>query len=412
MRGGRALRSLTGAACGLAAMTIAVPAAASQAPAAPGPAGHASAARVPASSPGTSSPAWKVNVKLPLDLAVPPQEVSSGYSFFDVEAVGAHDAWTVGTSGRNILQWARPRMRHWHNGQWLAVKLPSWMNGANPGGWVNEFRAVGGSSPSNVWAVGQILGAVTSVDRAVVWNGRRWAKRGALASPGAFAPTINSVLSTGPSNAWALGCFCAPFNQSPYIGHFSHGRWHDLTPPGLEGGIWTGAVVSPSNIWAVMSESDLGLFTGVLHWNGVKWSVMKVPAQFTNGSDAFAPGGGIIASRHDGLWFPGSLNADGSGAVIHEIGGRWRLTKIGAPTAMQTLVRDGKGGFWSSTAAVGNTSAEIWHFAGGHWHRVADPAGISGSYGITWMAHVPGGTTSLAIGGDQKNEVLLTGGVR
>jgi len=29
-------------------------------------------------------------------------------------------------------------------------------------------------------------------------------------------------------------------------------------------------------------------------------------------------------------------------------------------------------------------------------------------YGITWVAHLPGGTTALAIGGDQKNEVLLS----
>jgi len=282
------------------------------------------------------------------------------------------------------------------------------MNGAEPGGWVNELMAVGGSSPRNVWAVGQILGDITSLDRAVHWNGSRWAKAGTLASPTEFAPTINSVLPAGSSGAWALGCYCAPFNQSPYIGRFSNGRWHDLTPPGLEGGIWTGAVVSPSDIWAVMSESDLGLFTGVWHWDGTRWHLMKVPAQFISGSQAFAPGGGIIATRHDGLWFPGSFDSNGTGAVLHEIGGRWHLTKTGAPTAMQALVSDGHGGFWSSTAAVGNTSAEIWHFTGGHWVHVADPAGIAAPYRITWMTALQGTTSVLAIGSDQKNEILLS----
>src|SRR5262249_17989277 len=100
--------------------------------------------------------------------------------------------------------------------------------------------------------------------------------------------------------------------------------------------------------------------------------------------------------------------SDGAGVVLHEIGGRWHRVRTGAPTAMQTLVPDGRGGFWSSTEAIGNTSAELWHFSGGHWVRVPDPATISGTYRITWMAHLPGSTTALATGSDLSNELLLS----
>jgi hypothetical protein len=75
---------------------------------------------------------------------------------------------------------------------------------------------------------------------------------------------------------------------------------------------------------------------------------------------------------------------------------------------MQTLVPDGNGSFWSSTQAVGNTSAQFWHFAAGKWRRAADPAGITGQCEVTWMAHVPGGRTTLAIGQDTKNELPLS----
>ena len=48
--------------------------------------------------------------------------------------------------------------------------------------------------------------------------------------------------------------------------------------------------------------------------------------------------------------------------------------------------------------------------AGGAWSQAADPAGTAGYYHITWMAHVPGGQTSLAIGSDLKNGLLLSEG--
>lgn len=293
-------------------------------------------------------------------------------------------------------------MRHWHNGRWLTIKPPDWMDGSAPGGWINELQAVGGSSPDNVWALGEIFGDVTSLDRAVHWNGKRWAKAGVLPTAQS-APRITSVLSFGPDNVWAFGCYCFA-SQGPYIGHFSHGHWRDVTPTGLPfGGIWTGAATSSSNIWAVMSETDTGSFT-VLRWNGAKWSVVPVPARLAS----FVPGGGIVVTRNNGVWFAGSLASNFMGAIVHTVGGKWYLTQTNAPTAMQTLVPDGSGGFWSSTQAVGNTSAQVWHFAASKWRRVADPADITSEYEVTWMAHVPRSRTTLGVGQDAKNELLLS----
>ncbi len=374
----RIFTTSVGVACGLLAASVALPA-------------HASVN------------SWRIDGRLTADLAQPPQEFSNGFWFNDVEAVGPHDAWAVGTQGHNLVgYWARPKMRHWHDGHWLTIGLPGWMDGSAPGGWINELQAVGGSSPDDVWALGPIFGDVTSLDRAVHWNGKRWTRAGVLPSAQS-APRITSVLSFGPDNVWAFGCYCFA-SQGPYIAHFSHGRWHDVTPAGLPfGGIWTGAATSPSNIWAMMSETDTGSFT-VLRWNGVKWKVVPVPATLSS----FVPGGGVVVTKSNGVWFAGSLASNFMGAIVHTADGKWHLTGTSTPTAMQTLVPDGSGGFWSTTQALGNTSAQIWHFAAGKWTRSADPAGIAGQYEVTWMAHVPGGRTTLAIGQDMRNELLLS----
>lgn len=374
----RVFSTSIGVACGLLAASIAIPA-------------HASVN------------SWRVDARLTPDRAQPPQEFSNGFWFNDVEAVGPHDAWAVGTQGHFLVgYWARPMMRHWHDGRWLPVKLPGWMDGSAPGGWVNQLQAVGGSSPDDVWALGQVVGDVTSLDRAVHWNGKSWSRAGVLPS-GPSAPLITSVLSFGPGNVWAFGCYCFA-SQESYIAHFSRGRWHDVTPKGLPfGGSWTGAATSPSNIWAVLSESDTGSFA-VLHWNGAKWQIVPVPATLPS----FVPGGGIVATKRNGVWFAGSLASNFTGAIVHTVGGKWYLTQTKTPTPMQTLVPDGSGGFWSSTQAVSNTSAQIWRFAARKWTQVADPAGVSGEYVVTWMAHVPGTGTTLAIGQDTKNELLLS----
>ena len=399
MHGIRVFSASVGVACGLVAALVAFPAQASVAPATPHQP-HVDAR--PAPAPPTGSPTWRVDARLPPDTAQQ-QEFSNGFWFNDVEAAGPHDAWAVGTQGRNLPgYWARPAMRHWHDGRWLRVSVPAWMDGSAPGGWVNELQAVGGSSPDDVWAIGPIFGDVSSLDRAVHWNGKRWAKAGVLPSASS-APRITSVLSFGPDNVWAFGCYCFA-SQGPYIAHFSNGTWHDVTPAGLPfGGIWTGAATSPSNIWAVMSETDTGSFT-VLRWNGAKWKVVPVPATFSG----FAPGGGIVVTKNDGVWFAGYLVSNFTGAVLHTVGGKWYLTQTKTPTPMEALVPDGRGGLWSSTGAFGNASAEIWHLAAGKWNRVADPAGVTGEYLVVWMAHVPDSATTLAVGPDMKNELLLS----
>lgn len=383
MAGTRLTRLLTGVACALLAAS-------------------AVGAAVPAGA--SAAPVWQIGKKLPLDTGVLPQEYSPGDTFLDVEAVGPHDAWAVGTNGYNIGAWGRPVLRHWHDGRWLSPPVPAWMDGSLPGGWVNQLQAVGGSSPDDVWALGNYYLVTESLVRAVHWNGHTWTKA-SVPSQGGFAPLITSVKSFGANDAWAFGCYCGA-SQSPYIAHFSNGHWRDVTPRALPfGGIWTASAISSSNIWAVMSDANQQSFTA-LHWNGSAWSTVPVPTTLPS----FYPGGGIVATAQGGVWFAGSLVGTGTPAVVHDLNGTWTVTDVAAAQPLSTLISDGAGGMWSASESFGSTSAQLWHYSGGAWSQAADPAGTAGYYHITWMAHVPGGQTSLAIGDDLKNELLLSEG--
>src|SRR5215469_4013901 len=383
----------------------AVPAAASVAGQAPAPPWlqHPGTARTPHSQMVNGLPAWRVDVRLLPDQSTAGTEVPRGVAFSDVEAAGPHDAWAVGTSGRFLGPWSRPVAWHWHDGRWHAAATPRWLDGSRVGGWVNQLEAVGGSSPSDIWALGPYFLLTESIVRAVHWDGHRWA-RFAVPSVGSSAPLVNSVVSFGKRGAWAFGCYCdlrfQPSIAAPYIASFYRGSWHEVTPRGRPlDSIWTASANSPSDIWAVMTEPNTGI-SAVLHWNGRKWRVLTVPLfGKANNPVQFFASGGIAVTKNDAVWLSGSASG-GSAAVAYEAGGRWTLTTVAGQGQFAALIPDGKGGLWTSMRTFTNTSDEIWHFSGGHWSRAADAAGVSGLYFITWMAHVPGGTTSLAIGDD------------
>jgi hypothetical protein len=380
---------LTGLACAVLTVGTALPA--------------ASASAAPASAgPASAAPGWRVDQRLPLDLAVAPQEFSTGDTFLDVEPVGPDDAWAVGSSGVNLGAWGRPVFRHWHAGKWLSPAMPAWMNGSVPGGWVNEFETVGGSSPDDVWALGVFNLVDETVNRAVHWNGQTWTKA-VVPSQGTSAPELTSVLSFGSAGAWAFGCYCGA-SESPYIAQYSGGRWREVTPKGLPfGGIWTARAISPTNIWAVQSDENEGV-SDALHYNGTTWSAVSIPE--TNGR--FFAEGGLVASKTGGVWLSGSLDFSGTPVVEHLQNGKWTMTDVGAAEPLAALTSDGAGGLWAASELFGTTSAQIWHDTGGVWTQAADPAGVSGGYRITWMSTLPGSQTVLAAGADSKHELLLS----
>jgi hypothetical protein len=395
MHGKRARKLVITAACVLGAMITGLP-----------------AATASATTGSAATDTWRVDSRLPLDTGEPPQEYSPGDTFVDVAAVGPDDAWAVGASGYNLGAFGRPVLRHWHDGQWLNPKIPGWFNGSKVGGWVNALQAVGGSSPSDVWAIGPYYLVNETALRAVHWNGTTWTRSTLPFDAGALAPQITSVLSFGSSDAWALGCYCEA-SQEPYIAHFNGKHWQNVTPAGLSAGaIWAASAVSSSNIWAVTGNTSSASF-GALHWNGTAWASVAVPSSLTLGAGSFNTGdgytgGGLVASATGEVWFTGCLADTGAAAVVTDDNGSWSTTEPAAASPLGALTPDGAGGLWAVAMAVGDGSAQIWHYTGGQWSQAANPPGTGKVYDITQIANVPGSQTALGIGSDHTNELLLS----
>jgi photosystem II stability/assembly factor-like uncharacterized protein len=113
-------------------------------------------------------------------------------SLNDVIAFSPRNAWAVGETGVPGTTF----IEHWDGRRWLRVASPS------PGD-QDGLTALGGSSASDVWAVGNFAGrGGTSV--ILHYDGHRWA-RVASPEPRKIGNTLLGVAATGPGQAWASG---------------------------------------------------------------------------------------------------------------------------------------------------------------------------------------------------------------
>lgn len=170
---------------------------------------------------------------------------TSGFSKLSgVAAVSGTDAWAVGWSSTNGMDWphATTVIEHWDGSSWNTVPSP------NPGSGGHELLSVSATSASNAWAVGYSapeplpnLEATSGTSGGVQtilehWDGSSWT---AIPSPNPGGSSglnvLTSVSAVSPTNAWAVGYY------SPRI---CHSCGHSL----------------------------------LLHWNGTSWKRLPAPA--------------------------------------------------------------------------------------------------------------------------------------
>src|SRR5215470_13766946 len=90
-------------------------------------------------------------------------------------AISAHDIWVVGTKtfAKSPSKF-RTLAEHWNGSKWTIVPTPNAFKGRTRN---SILDAAGGSSSSNVWAVGWFQSGPTGIDHSTLvehWNGARW----------------------------------------------------------------------------------------------------------------------------------------------------------------------------------------------------------------------------------------------
>ncbi len=241
------------------------------------------------------------------------------------------------------------------------------------------FEAAAGTSARDVWAVGHT--AVGNGQTLIAhWNGGGW---GIVPSPspGSFA-YLSGVAAPATSDAWAVGtASSAPLGsasagQQALILHWDGVRWTQVAVPALGSlaGLRAVAATSASNAWAVGSAGSRAL---ILHWNGSSWTRMPAP-----GGEL----GGVAASSPSNAWAVGSTNKFRT-LILHWNGRVW--SRVASPSRTPEGLAD----FLNSVAigpgnaawAVGTISCgcgpgvsliERWN--GRSWRVVPSPA-VGGS---------------------------------
>jgi len=195
-----------------------------------------------------------------------------------VWATSKTDVWAVGLAGAV----------HWDGATWTKAVGPT------------APRVVWGSATNDVW-----LGASTATDPLFWhWDGSAWTSVASIA--GATFSRIDALSGTGPNDVWAVG--------DGGVARFDGVAWttaYATTAPVALRDVWA---ASPTSVWAVGAQS------GILHWDGVRWS--ETTGDPTIASVVFTS----VRGRSDSDVFASSTD----NRMWHWDGTMWTSTAIGA----------------------------------------------------------------------------------
>lgn len=216
----------------------------------------------------------------------------------------------------------------WSGGAWRSVPLPHASG--------TYLQSVTTTGPDDAWAVGSAETDQEVHNRALVehWNGTRWS---VVRLPSLPESMLSAVSASGPRNVWTAGVISTAKSDKqfwhkaqPLLLHWNGVAWRRQPLPwgrigmGLEKVVATGT----SSLWVVSQPTGVFPRSVLEQWNGSGWRA--VPAPF--GPDD--PLLGFSATAGNDAWAVGSYAQHLNGAVrarplaAHWDGAAWRFTPI------------------------------------------------------------------------------------
>jgi hypothetical protein len=213
------------------------------------------------------------------------------------------------------------------------------------------------------------------------WDGANWTAGQVTTA----SVELDASAVFGTKNVWAFG---RGTSSRPQAFHFDGSAWKRSAVPGSNG-IAAASAVTSRDIWAVLGTADLfgisggGKGGGLVHWFRGRWhAVTKLPSALRNASL-----GSVLARSDKNVWIGGATKNSKHGtteAIGHWNGHRWTVVKLravasGSGYRVVSLVTDGAGGIWalgnclSSATCTQSSPWRLWHEAGGHWSGPVKP---------------------------------------
>jgi Phosphoesterase family len=293
----------------------------------------------------------------------------------------------------------------------------------------NSVGAIAGSSPTDIWAVGDFLPDAKNSNQdatltfAEHYNGHQWTVvRTPNAGPN-FASFYGVAASQG--KAWAVGeRLNSQYQDRALVEVWNGKKWSiaNIPQPGdVRDMLFAASALSPSDVWVVGDQEGAnGVFeTLAEHWNGSTWTVVPTPDPGSSGNHLYA----VDAVSPDDVWAAGQqLGAQfpDNGLVEHWDGHSWSVVPVPAATTAAVML-DGiavTGGDTVYVAGEADSPAGgrplIETYQDGAWQTASLPASAGSIWTSLWGITVSGGT-AWAVGTyvdpktDNNNTLILSG---
>jgi hypothetical protein len=310
-----------------------------------------------------------------------PSPPGSHSSLAAVSGSSPSDVWAVGESLSKSGSRLITLTEHFDGHVWTVVPSPT-LGGAS------QLSGVKAISADDVWAVGVGSSAQGNVPILLHWNGQAWRLRaGAFSSPG----VLRAVSATSPQDVWAVGSSSSGSSEHTLIEHFNGTRWTVVPSPTPDGSDQLAGVtaVASNDAWAVGSSLSSTHQSQTLRerWDGTVWTVVHVKDQ---GSTLDAVG----ATSAGNVW------AVGVGASIHDSlgvhfdGTRWTVVPTPTPSAIINFLFGVSVDAIQDAWAVGASYQDGLHQVIDHWDGTSWQSSFFGSLGlIAGVTTRPGGGT-------------------
>lgn len=270
-----------------------------------------------------------------------------------LNAVGASSASNVWAVGQYAASSGNPSTltERWNGSKWSVMSSPNVGQGAN------ILADVAVVSESDAWAVGISTPNLTSLPKLLIehWDGAKWSVVNSP-SPGRTS-ALSSVRAVSSSNVWVAGGYANQSASQGLIEHWDGKTWKVIPnsdPGSTNYGFGGLAIVSAKDIWATGSQSSDGGYTYQTlteHWDGKSWSVVTSPnpGGYTNGL------GAVTAIDAKDVWAVGTYQNSSSSPTVHSLAEHWD----GASWKVVTSPNEGSGANYIFSVAA-RASGDVW----------------------------------------------------
>jgi len=168
-----------------------------------------------------------------------------------------------------------------------------------------DLRAIWGSSPTDIWVVGEAPAALH-------WDGQSWNEMPfGVSRPG----TLYGVWASGPRDVFAVG-------DGGTVLHFDGGSWSRMSVP-TDRDVVAVAGRAPNDVYALAQSANDRDAPQLLRYDGKAWAAVPLPLPFRANALALVNGGREVLVAGYAYFDPQPSERRQAGIVARWSGGRW-----------------------------------------------------------------------------------------